>query len=92
MTQRRAADYGAPLIRLRRLPDHRGVFRTSRRYEVEFTPAGATSPEWTRETDDPQPIIEPYFGLGDAHALIDAADRSWDGGVGTWQTLYPGDR
>jgi hypothetical protein len=36
--------------------------------------------------------IDPYLGVGDAHAVVKAADRAWQGGTGPWESLYPGDR
>ena len=86
-----AWDYGQPRVRVRRLADKKG-WRTRARYEVELTDPGATAPTWTRVTSSPVTTIDPYLGVGDAHAVVDAADRAWRGGTGPWESLYPGDR
>ena len=62
------------------------------RYEIEFTPVESSEPEWSREVDDARFFLERYWGIADTHAVLDAADASWSGGVGPWQTLFPGDR
>jgi hypothetical protein len=86
----RARDVGLPTIRVRRLPDS-GVLGWRHSYEVEFTDIDADSPSWTRTTRTPLPLIEPHLGRDEAPTVIDAADRSWSGGVGPWATLFPGD-
>lgn len=86
---RTSADYGVPRLRVRRLPARAGG---RRRYEVELTESGADRPSWTRETSDPVPTLDPFLGVGDAHAVVATADRAWRGGVGPWESLYPGDR
>ena len=85
-----AADLGRPRIRVRRLPDS-GLFGWRRTYEVELTEVGATAPTWTKQTRTPRPLIEPYLGWDEAPTVIQAADRAWEGGVGPWATLFPGD-
>ena len=87
----RASDYGQPRVRVRRLPDKKG-WRTRARYEVELTEPGADEPSWTRVTTSPVTTIDPYLGVADAHSVVDAADRAWQGGTGPWESLYPGDR
>lgn len=88
----RAADHGMPRLRVRRLPDQDGKRRRRRRYEVELTKPGAERPAWTRETSDPVLVIDPFLGVADAHAVVSAADRAWQGGTGPWESLFPGDR
>jgi hypothetical protein len=73
------------MIRLRRL---RPSLLRRRIYEVEFTPEWETSPSWRRVTAAPVTIIDPYLGVGDAWALVHAADAAWTGGVGEWVTLF----
>ncbi|GAB3787700.1 hypothetical protein [Nocardioides ungokensis] len=85
-----AGDLGWPRIRVRRLPDS-GLLGWRHNYEVEFTEVGASSPTWTKTTRTPRPLIEPYLGWDEAPTVIQAADRAWDGGVGPWATLFPGD-
>jgi hypothetical protein len=70
---------GEMLIRVRRLP--RRVLRR-RMYEVEFIFDGSLT---RREvTSSPVPLIDGYLGLGDAWALVRAADKAWSGDVGQW--------
>jgi hypothetical protein len=89
---KKAHDYGQPRLRVRRAPDRKGWLRTHRSYEVEFTPPGTETAAWVRVTDAPNPLLEPYLGVADTHAVLAAADRAWDEGSGRWESLFPGDR
>jgi hypothetical protein len=40
-----------------------------------------------RVTRDPVSVIEPYMGVGDAWALVAAANRAWSGDAGEWVTF-----
>ena len=64
-------------IRVRRLP--RRWVRP--RYEVDFGDGSAEI------TTTPETLIDPILGVGDARALIGAADESWTGGIGPWASL-----
>jgi hypothetical protein len=35
-------------------------------------------------------VIDPYIGVGDAWALVHAADEAWDGEVGDWVSMPNG--
>jgi hypothetical protein len=75
-------------VRLRRIPK-RSWF--GRWYEL-FLPAHEGPEPSTVATNAPLVQLEPLFGVGDAWALIDAADRAWDGqGNGEWVSLYRND-
>ncbi|QWC84616.1 hypothetical protein KLP28_13730 [Nocardioidaceae bacterium] len=87
-----AHDDGSPRLRVRRLPDGRRLLRARPRYEVAYTPVGSGRALWSSETDDPRELLEPYWGVADTHAVLAAADPAWDGGVGAWESLLPGDR
>jgi hypothetical protein len=54
-----------------------------RQYEVDL---GDDSPR--QVTAAPVKLIEPILGVGDAWAVIGAADERWSGGVGAWASLY----
>lgn len=73
------------MIRIRRLP--RGRFRRPT-YEVEFTQAGDSKSEWSRVTRTPVTLIDSFLGVGDAWALVHAADEAWDGHTGSWVSLF----
>jgi len=73
------------MIRMRRLPPAR--FRR-RLYEVELFSEGSAEPEWVRRTHTPVTLIDPYLGVAEAWALVHAADAAWDGGIGSWVTLF----
>jgi hypothetical protein len=75
------------MIRVRRVS--LGRFRR-RAYEVEFTELNAVVPTWTRVTRKPVTLIDPYLGVGDAWAVVKAADRAWDGQRGKWASLFQG--
>jgi len=75
---------GYALIRLRRVPRR---FPWGRVYEVEFTAEGGTRPSWVRVTRAPVPLIDPFLGVQDAWALVDAADEVWSGEGGGWSTV-----
>lgn len=89
--KRRAADYGSPRVRVRRLPDQRSRFRTHQVFEVEFTPYGADSPEWTKQTSRPSEVIQPYITGTDRYVVVSRAAELWTGGVGPWASLYYAD-
>jgi hypothetical protein len=44
-----------------------------------------------REANDPVGLIRDLVGFGDAHAIVQAADESWTGGVGKWRGLFSGE-
>lgn len=71
------------MIRLRRLPS-KGLLRR-KRYEVEITPADVAPVR--RVTSTPVTLIDKYSGVGDAWALVHAADDAWDGESGEWISL-----
>jgi len=87
----RASDYGQPRIRVRRLPDQRGLLRSRRCFEVEYTPFGADEPEWTKQTSRPEELIAPYISGTDRYDLVRDASRRWKGGVGPWSSLFTAD-
>jgi hypothetical protein len=68
----------SPSIRVRRLP-RRWV---RRRYEVDFGDGSAP-----QITTTPVTLIDPILGVGDAWAVIGAADEGWTGGIGQWASL-----
>jgi hypothetical protein len=71
------------MIRVRRLAPR--AFRR-RRYEVEFVdPDGR--PQWSRVTRTPVTLIDRYLGVGDAWAVVKAADDAWTSGNGDWVNL-----
>lgn len=70
------------MIRLRRM---RPRFPIGRLYEVEI-PNGAGADRVV--TRSPLSVLDPRLGVGDAWALIDAANRAWNGSSGEWVTLY----
>jgi hypothetical protein len=57
-----------------------------RQYEVDF--GDSSTPQITAA---PAKLIDPILGVGDAWAVIHAADEKWSGGVGPWASLYPDD-
>lgn len=75
------------MIRVRRVPP--GRFHR-RAYEVELTEPNAAAPTWTRVTRTPVTLIDPYLGVGDAWAVVKAADRAWDGRSGDWVSMFHG--
>jgi hypothetical protein len=75
------------MIRMRRLPPTR--FRRPQ-YEVELISDGKSEPVWRRVTRAPVTLIDPKLGVGDAWALVHAADDAWDGEVGEWVSLFGG--
>jgi hypothetical protein len=75
------------MIRLRRLPE-RGRFRRRRVYEIEFPPDESSAEPKRVVTITPATTIDKYLGVGDAWALIDAANQAWDGENGEWVTLF----
>ena len=64
---------------MRRLP-------WGRVYEVEIASGSEVVPR-VKTTRVPVTMIDPYLGVGDAWALIDEADRRWDGRAGQWVTF-----
>jgi hypothetical protein len=82
----RAADYGLPKIRVRKVREvGRWIFRRSV-YEVEYTELGESMPAWVRETTDPAGFLRPCYGLADGHAVQDSADRQDP--PGAWTSLF----
>jgi hypothetical protein len=82
----RAAGYGGPKIRVRKVRDTgRWIFRRPV-YEVELTELGQSTPAWIRETTDPAGFLRPYYGLADGYAVRDSADRQ--DRPGAWTSLY----
>jgi hypothetical protein len=73
------------MIRIRRLPQ--GRFRRPK-YEVELTQGDDYRSEWSRVTRTPVTLIDPILGVGDAWALVHAANEAWDGHVGAWVSLF----
>ncbi len=71
------------MIRLRRVAA-KGLLRR-RRYEVEFTSADEAPVR--RVTSTPVTLIDQHVGVGDAWALVHAADDAWDGEAGEWVSL-----
>ncbi len=73
-------------MRVRRIKQRLPIGRL---YEVELTaPDGEVELTSTRS---PLTILEPTMGVGDAWAVIHAADRAWDGSTGKWAGLYTDD-
>ncbi len=72
------------MIRLRRLPSR---FLRPRVYEIEFIDEGDSARNWRRVTSTPVNHMEPYLGVGDAWALVDAANDAWNGEVGDWVSM-----
>ena len=71
------------MIRIRRCQP-KGVLRRPR-YQVEFDEAGVT--RWQKETTSPVTTIDQHVGVGEAWALVHAADRAWDEGSSQWISL-----
>lgn len=74
------------MIRLRRIPA-RGLFRR-KRYEVEYEESGKPTRVVTKV---PATVIDKYLGVGDAWALVHAADDGWNGESGEWVILKVND-
>lgn len=71
------------MIRVRRV---RPKLPIGRAYEVEIQHEdGSTETQITRS---PRSVLAPTLGVGDLWAVIDAADRNWDGSAGAWASLY----
>jgi hypothetical protein len=85
-----ASAHGLPTIRVRRLPND-GLLGRRARYEVELTPLGRSTPEWTQITHHPRSLIAPHLGQAEASTPVRAADRDWHGGVGPWRSLFTAD-
>jgi hypothetical protein len=73
-------------VRIRRLPASPVLRR--RRYEVEVSRPGPAATSLRKITTSPVYTVEPYLGIGDAHALVDSADRHWSGHTGPWVTPF----
>lgn len=82
----------SPLIRVRRIPA-RGIGRLLNRnlYEIEYSYPGEEGGVVYQVTDIPVTKIDKYLGVGDAWAVIHAADRAWDGEHGKWRALMKKD-
>ena len=76
------------MIRIRRC-EPKGLLRR-RRYEVEFVEPDTGETRWQRETTTPVTTIDQHIGVGDAWALVHAADKAWDEGSSRWSSLPPG--
>lgn len=74
------------MIRLRRVAP-KGLLKR-RRYEVEITSTDEAPVR--RMTSTPVTLIDKHVGVGDAWALVHAADDDWDGEVGEWVSLGEG--
>lgn len=74
------------MIRLRRLPP-RSVLRR-KLYEVEFPSSTEGGVPSRKVTTTPVTRVDKFLGVGDAWALVHAADEAWDGESGTWVSLY----
>jgi hypothetical protein len=73
------------VIRIRRLPS-KGILRR-RRYEVECLPTDDDPGSWTKITSTPVAVILAHLGrerVGDAWALVDAANAAWAKGQRGW--------
>lgn len=69
------------MIRIRRVES--GLLRR-RRYEVEFR----EDDDWKRRvTRTPVTLLDEQLGVGDAWALVHAADETWENGDRSWVTL-----
>jgi hypothetical protein len=64
-----------------------GLLRRRRRYELELVTN--TGERLRRVTRSPVTDLDSHIGVGDAWAVIHAADASWNGEVGEWVTLDP---
>ena len=73
-------------VRLRRLPN-RGLLR-KRVYEVEIPAARSPGEIERQKTSTPVVLIDKYLGVGDAWALVHAADKAWNGHTGKWVKLF----
>lgn len=73
------------MIRLRRC-EANGVLRR-RRYQVEFVDANTGETVWQIETTTPVTTIDRHIGVGEAWALVHAADKAWDEGSSHWISL-----
>ena len=73
------------MIRVRRLPSQRFKRRW---YEVQFIEPNTLGPKWSKKTRTPIAEMEQVLGVGDAWAVLRAADRAWNGGLGDWVTLF----
>lgn len=71
------------MIRLRRVKSR---FPVGRVYEVELRDSDGMIRRII--TRSPLSVLDPKLGVGDAWAVIDAANRAWDGRSGEWVTLY----
>ena len=81
-----------PQLRVRRLPDERGLVRTRKQYEVGcFTP-GVDTPVRVRRTDHPRSVLrDEGVHTTDIHDYVARADAAWDGGIGPWRSGFPGE-
>jgi hypothetical protein len=68
---------------MRRIPRR---FPVGRLYEVEIARMGEATPI-AKTTRTPVTLVDRYLGVGDAWALVHAADARWDGREGAWVTL-----
>lgn len=73
------------MIRIRRCQP-KGLLRR-RRYEVEFVEPATGATRWRREATTPVTTIDQQVGVGEAWALVHAADKAWDEGSPRWISL-----
>lgn len=75
------------VIRIRRITPTRVLRR--RRYEIEVS-GGAEPQSPKRETTTaPVTALGQHLGVGDAWALVHAADAAWNGETGEWVAFRP---
>ena len=68
------------MIRIRRCRP-RGILRRPR-YEIELIESRAIS--WRKETTAPVTVMDQRIGVGEAWALVHAADAAWEKGLEDW--------
>lgn len=73
------------MIRLRRIPP-KGLLRR-RLYEIDLSAEMANGASTRSVTSTPVTTIDKFIGVGDAWALVRAADDAWNGRSGDWVTL-----
>jgi hypothetical protein len=86
---RKGADYDLPKIRVRRVGEvGRWIFRKGI-YEIELSELGSSTISWTLRTETPTTILRPFYGLGDAWSVVNAADAADP--LGAWVSFYDED-
>jgi len=71
------------MIRLRRVTPRVPLGRV---YEIDLGEEGGSARRIV--TRSPLSVLDPRLGVGDAWAVIDAANRAWDGSEGEWVSLH----